>query len=190
MKAAGSQRTGDDEGPVKAPSSSRTEAIKRGANTAYLTMRLARDHPQILARLQAGEFPNVRAAAKAAGLIKALTPLEKLERAWRRADSGDRHSFLVGMHSETPITLHGATPLPKGLRRGQVWDFWLDQLNEIRQHLYRVQDAGVPAKVARARTSQARQQYIEELRHLIEDLTTILGQLERVTARRRDQQQG
>ena len=35
-----------------------------GRNPAYLTARLARDYPDILAGLEAGDFPSVRAAAR------------------------------------------------------------------------------------------------------------------------------
>lgn len=35
----------------------------RGTTKEYLTARIARDHPQILAQMQAGKYPSVRAAA-------------------------------------------------------------------------------------------------------------------------------
>jgi hypothetical protein len=99
----------------RSPRTGHEPPIKRGANTADLTSRLARDHPQVLARLQAGEFPSVRAAAKAAGLIPEWTPLEQLERAWRRAPPEDRAAFLALRQS--------ATPPPPRLRRltGAIW---------------------------------------------------------------------
>jgi hypothetical protein len=122
--------------------------------------------------------------------IKDLTPLEDLDRAWRRADAGDRQVFLVGVHSANPITVHSATPLPKRLSRSQSWDLWTDQLREIRQHLYRLQDAGVVGKLARAWTPQTRGRYVAELRLLIDELTTLLTEIERVTDVRREQQKG
>ncbi len=42
---------------------------KRVTDPDYLTARIARDRPDILARMKAGIFPSVRAAAKAAGLL-------------------------------------------------------------------------------------------------------------------------
>lgn len=42
----------------------------RGTGSDYLTARIARDRPDILKRMQAGEFPSVRAAAREAGLVK------------------------------------------------------------------------------------------------------------------------
>jgi len=35
----------------------------RGTNPDYLTARIARDRPDILERMKAGEYPSVRAAA-------------------------------------------------------------------------------------------------------------------------------
>jgi hypothetical protein len=46
-----------------------------GTNSAYLTARIARDRPDVLARMQAGEFRSVRAAAIEAGII---TPTPRL----------------------------------------------------------------------------------------------------------------
>jgi hypothetical protein len=41
----------------------------RGTSAEYLTRRIARDHPDVLSRMQAGEFRSVRAAALEAGII-------------------------------------------------------------------------------------------------------------------------
>jgi hypothetical protein len=42
----------------------------RGSTSAYLTARLARDRPDLLERLKAGEFSSVRAAAREAGIVR------------------------------------------------------------------------------------------------------------------------
>jgi hypothetical protein len=47
-----------------------------GRGSDYLTARIARDHPDILKRMKAGEFPSTRAAAIAAGIVKVPTPLD------------------------------------------------------------------------------------------------------------------
>jgi hypothetical protein len=47
--------------------------VKQGYNSAYLLRRLARDHPLFLAAYERGEYPNPKAAARAAG-IKVDTP--------------------------------------------------------------------------------------------------------------------
>jgi DNA-binding NarL/FixJ family response regulator len=44
---------------------------ERGNTSEYLAARLARDNPDILERVKAGEFPSMRAAAVAAGIVKA-----------------------------------------------------------------------------------------------------------------------
>lgn len=41
-----------------------------GTGAEYLTARLARDHANIKAALDRGEFPSVRSAARAAGLVR------------------------------------------------------------------------------------------------------------------------
>ncbi len=47
---------------------------KRGNSAEYLIDRLRRDHPDILDRLHSGEFRSVRAAAIAAGVVRAREP--------------------------------------------------------------------------------------------------------------------
>jgi ribosomal protein L44E len=47
------------------------QVIQYGStNAEYLTARIARDRPDILERMKAGEFRSVRAAAKEAGIVK------------------------------------------------------------------------------------------------------------------------
>jgi hypothetical protein len=55
----------------------------------YLVRRLKRDAPEIAEALGRGEYPSARSAAKAAGIIKALTPLDMLKRAWAKASDID-----------------------------------------------------------------------------------------------------
>ncbi len=43
---------------------------QRGTEPKYLTARIARDHPDILERMKAGEYTSVRQAALDAGIIK------------------------------------------------------------------------------------------------------------------------
>ena len=59
--------------------------VSRGNDSDYLTRRIARDFPDILKRMKAGEFNSVRAAAKEAGIVKDPTGLQLLHRAWRLA---------------------------------------------------------------------------------------------------------
>jgi hypothetical protein len=54
-----------------------------GSNNAnYLTVRIARDHPDILDRMKAGEFASVRQAAIAAGIVKVKTAPEWVWHWW------------------------------------------------------------------------------------------------------------
>jgi hypothetical protein len=63
-----------------------------GNSTSYLAARLKRDAPEIAARID--DFPSIRAAALAAGIIRKRTPLELLEAAWRKASEAERAAFL------------------------------------------------------------------------------------------------
>jgi len=68
--------------------------IDRGNSTGYLAARLARDAPDVLERLEAGEFKSVRAAAKAAGIVKDPAPIAQLRKWWARATDEERQEFL------------------------------------------------------------------------------------------------
>ena len=48
----------------------RGTSLFTGNSSARLIGRLKRDHPNIIAKLEAGEFPSVRAAALAAGIVR------------------------------------------------------------------------------------------------------------------------
>jgi hypothetical protein len=67
--------------------------ISRGTNSGeYLAARLARDHQDLAAEVQAGRM-SLRTAAKQAGIVKPRDPLRELERWWGRASDGDRAQF-------------------------------------------------------------------------------------------------
>jgi hypothetical protein len=67
-----------------------TTRLVRGETSSSLTARIARDRPDILARMKAGEFKSVRAAAKEAGIVRDPTPLELLQKAWAKARMEER----------------------------------------------------------------------------------------------------
>lgn len=70
--------------------------LKRGSNQAgYLTARIARDRPDILERMKAGEYRSVRQAAIEAGIVKVPTTLEKLRKLWEKATPEERRAFLL-----------------------------------------------------------------------------------------------
>jgi len=76
-----------------------------GNSSAYLRARLHRDHEEIAAALDRGEYRSVHAAAKAAKIIKDPDPLRELKRWWGRASDGDRARFedhLDIRHRERP----------------------------------------------------------------------------------------
>jgi hypothetical protein len=77
-----------------------------GNNGSYLTRRIARDRPDILDRMKAGEFKSVRAAAREAGLIKTeyfSVPLDP-EGAARTIKRRNMGTWLVSISSNSGWT--------------------------------------------------------------------------------------
>jgi hypothetical protein len=68
-----------------------TKFNDRGAG--YLLRRLARSHPDVLSAYERGKYPSVRAAAKAAGIIKEHTWLEKIRALWQTGSYEDQTAF-------------------------------------------------------------------------------------------------
>ena len=61
-----------------------------GTSASYLARRILRDDPDVFAKLEAGEFPSVRQAAIAAGIITPPTPLEAAKKAAGKLSKRDR----------------------------------------------------------------------------------------------------
>jgi hypothetical protein len=66
-----------------------------GTSADYLARRIARDHPDILERMKAGDYKSVRAAAKDAGIVKDKTPLQHVQTSWKHATLDDKR-LIVG----------------------------------------------------------------------------------------------
>lgn len=71
-----------------------------GTSAEYLTARIARDRPEILERMKAGEFASVRAAAREAGIVRPTATIytdrpEDAARAILRHFRGDRLEALI-----------------------------------------------------------------------------------------------
>jgi hypothetical protein len=58
---------------------------RHGTSSDYLLRRMLRDCPEYVARYERGEFPSVRAAAIAAGIVKVPSAEEKAVKAFRKA---------------------------------------------------------------------------------------------------------
>lgn len=52
--------------------------IRGSTNATYLAARLKRDHPEIAAAAERGEYPSMRQAAIAAGIVKQPSDFDKL----------------------------------------------------------------------------------------------------------------
>ena len=66
----GDRRTHNGSVPVECDVQGYYNNLERGDDPKYLAARIARDHPDIQARIGQGEFKSVRAAAVAAGIVK------------------------------------------------------------------------------------------------------------------------
>jgi hypothetical protein len=76
--------------------------IKRGNSAEYLAGLLKRDHPDIAAAVERGEYRSIRAAAIAAGIVKLKTPLDILRQAWAKASNTDRETFIQEITPHAP----------------------------------------------------------------------------------------
>jgi hypothetical protein len=82
----------------------------RGTGADYRTARIARDRPDILKRMKAGEFKSVNAAAIAAGFVHPPPALKELLRIWRKASPDERQAFVNEHLSEIQILCGMRTP--------------------------------------------------------------------------------
>src|SRR5262245_56592468 len=105
-------------------------AVKRskfggyGNNANYLVALIARDRPDILERMKAGEYSSVRRAAIDAGIIRVPHPddaqLERLFAAWDKADLESRQLFLGLAREEIEAAERGEYLRQAERRRGVV----------------------------------------------------------------------
>jgi hypothetical protein len=76
--------------------------LPKGHSPERLAARLARDHGDLAAEVEAGRM-SLRAAAKEAGIVKPRDPLRELKRWWGRASDCDRaqfEDFIDALHRE------------------------------------------------------------------------------------------
>ncbi len=74
-------------------------AKPKDRSNAYWRARIARDHPDIFARLLSGEIRTVRAARSAAGLLRQPSLTERMMLAWERLNPRQRNDFLRWAHA-------------------------------------------------------------------------------------------
>jgi hypothetical protein len=60
-----------------------------GNSKSYLLRRMGRDFPEVLDKLEAGEYKSTRQAAIACGIVKVKTPLQKIEDELKKLSPGD-----------------------------------------------------------------------------------------------------
>lgn len=67
--------------------------LSKGGNDR-IRSQIATRRPDIAERMEAGEFPSVRQAAIAAGIVKVTSVLATLRKAWAKATDADRRKFM------------------------------------------------------------------------------------------------
>ena len=72
-----------------------TDFVRGSTNADHLCLRLARSAPEVLAAWERGEHRSVRAAAKAAGIIKDKTLVERAMALWLRMSAAERDELLA-----------------------------------------------------------------------------------------------
>lgn len=75
--------------------------LKGKRDSSYLARRLMRDAPEVFERLEAGEFPSVRRAAIAAGIVREPTALERARRAVGKLSDAERVELLSSYDPKT-----------------------------------------------------------------------------------------
>ena len=102
---------------------SRSTLIGRASD--YRVARIARDRPDILARMKAGEFPSVRQAAQAAGIVKKRVSVETsalgfIRAAFAQLSPDERAQVIDGLGGQLKEDPNRgeAGPLPERTRQG------------------------------------------------------------------------
>jgi len=102
VKAANNGLVSKSSRPGRPKKSDERHFLPKGENPSRLVARLKRDHRDVFVALERGEYQTVRAAARAAGIVKTKTPLEQLEHWWKKATTDERQTFLRFLR-ETPV---------------------------------------------------------------------------------------
>jgi S-adenosylmethionine synthetase len=65
----------------------------------YLAARIKRDRPDIAARVEAGEFRSMRAAALEAGIVKPACPVKAAKKAVEKMDEDQFDAFMMWLET-------------------------------------------------------------------------------------------
>lgn len=73
---------------------------RNGGNSAdYLAARIKRDRPDLAARVEAGEFRSMRAAALEAGIVKPACPVKAAKKAVEKMDEDQFDAFMMWLET-------------------------------------------------------------------------------------------
>lgn len=79
----------------KANQGDRVTLKPRGNSRDYLRARLERDHPFILKAFERGEYKTIKAAARAAGIVKVATNYEEAMNAFLKLNNKEQRKFVT-----------------------------------------------------------------------------------------------
>jgi hypothetical protein len=96
-------------GPGRGHTKKPHEKAKAGNRSDYLVARIARDRPDILERMKAGEFTSVREAARAAGIVKQTSLVAQMLRLWEKATPEERQAIRQRLASDADERHEGKT---------------------------------------------------------------------------------
>ena len=74
--------------------------LGHGNSADYLLRRMARDAPGVLNAYAEGEYPSVRQAAIAAGIVRVPTPVDIIKREWGKATEEQRREVMEWITQE------------------------------------------------------------------------------------------
>jgi hypothetical protein len=108
-------------GPGRGHTKKPNEKAKAGNRSDYLVARMARDRPDIMERMKAGEFSSVSEAARAAGSVrdtwtalKGTAPLvDQVVGLWANATSVERQTIREHLHRKNAMRHVHRNPTPK-----------------------------------------------------------------------------
>ena len=81
--------------PLKTVNQGDNSTLKRGSTSkSYLLRRMARDFPEALDKLEAGEYKSARQAAIACGIVKVKPPLDVALTAYNKLSDDEKKAFL------------------------------------------------------------------------------------------------
>jgi hypothetical protein len=89
----------------------------RGTSASYLARRLRRDRPDVFEAFERGDYPSLKAAARAAGIVRVPSLVDRMLALWSHASASERDEFLARVAGEHGSARSGAAEWQHGPHR-------------------------------------------------------------------------